>query len=74
MKNGTEKLKKEILVLEKKKQKLLDKQIQLILKTDPEIIEVDEKIKIYKKLLKSKEEMEQKLLQLDQEIEESFTK
>lgn len=74
MKSGTEKLKKEILVLEKKKQKLLDKQIQLILKTDPEIIEVDEKIKIYKKLLKSKEEMEQKLLQLDQEIEESFTK
>lgn len=74
MKNGTEKLKKEILVLGKKKQKLLDKQIQLILKTDPEIIEVDEKIKIYKKLLKSKEEMEQKLLQLDQEIEESFTK
>ena len=74
MKSGTEKLKKEILVLEKNKQKLLDKQIQLILKTDPEIIEVDEKIKIYKKLLKSKEEMEQKLLQLDQEIEESFTK
>ena len=74
MKNVPEKLKKEILVLEKKKQKLLDKQIQLILKTDPEIIEVDEKIKIYKKLLKSKEEMEQKLLQLDQEIEESFTK
>lgn len=74
MKNVPEKLKKEILVLEKKKQKLLDKQIQLILKTNPEIIEVDEKIKIYKKLLKSKEEMEQKLLQLDQEIEESFTK
>ena len=61
-KNKTNQLGKEIEILESKRNKIIDREIQKIVSTNEEIIALNTKIDAYKKLLKKKEEQMKKLL------------
>lgn len=54
-KSTIEKLKARISVLEKDRQRKVDEQIELILKTDPEIIQINSQIDDLKKMVKASE-------------------
>ena len=59
-KSTIEKLKARISVLEKDRQRKVDEQIELILKTDPEILQINSQIDDLKKMVKTSEELERK--------------
>ena len=64
-KSTIEKLKTRISVLEKDRQRKVDEQIELILKTDPEILQINSQIDDLKKMVKASEELERKKEELE---------
>lgn len=68
-KNKTIQLGKEIEILESKRNKIIEREIQKIVSTNEEIIALNTKIDAYKKLLKKKEEQMKKLEEIDNEID-----
>lgn len=68
-KNIANQLGKEIEILESKRNKIIDCEIQKIISTNEEIIALNTKIDAYKKLLKKKEEQMKKLEEIDNEID-----
>ena len=67
-KSTIEKLKARISVLEKDRQRKGDEQIELILKTDPEIIQINSQIDDLKKMVKASEELERKKEELEKQM------
>lgn len=67
-KSTIEKLKARICVLEKDRQRKVDEQIELILKTDPEIIQINSQIDDLKKMVKASEELERKKEELEKQM------
>lgn len=67
-KSTIEKLKTRISVLEKDRQRKVDEQIELILKTDPEILQINAQIDNLKKMVKASEELERKKEELEKQI------
>lgn len=67
-KSTIEKLKARISVLEKDRQRKVDEQIELILKTDPEILQINSQIDDLKKMVKSSEELERKKEELEKQM------
>lgn len=67
-KSTIEKLKARISVLEKDRQRKVDEQIELILKTDPEILQINSQIDDLKKVVKASEELERKKEELEKQM------
>lgn len=67
-KSTIEKLKARISVLEKDRQRKVDEQIELILKTDPEILQINSQIDDLKKMVKTSEELERKKEELEKQM------
>lgn len=67
-KSTIEKLKARISVLEKDRQRKVDEQIELILKTDPEILQINAQIDDLKKMVKASEELERKKEELEKQM------
>lgn len=67
-KSTIEKLKTRISNLEKDRQRKVDEQIELILKTDPEIIQINSQIDDLKKMVKASEELERKKKELEKQM------
>lgn len=67
-KSTIEKLKARISALEKDRQRKVDEQIELILKTDPEILEINSQIDDLKKMVKTSEELERKKEELEKQM------
>lgn len=67
-KSTIEKLKKRISVLEKDRQRKVDEQIELILKTDPDILQINAQIDDLKKMVKTSEELERKKEELEKQM------
>ena len=67
-KSTIEKLKARISVLEKDRQRKVDEQIELILKTDPEILQINSQIDDMKKMVKASEELERKNEELEKQM------
>lgn len=67
-KSTIEKLKTRISVLEKDRQRKVDEQIELILKTDPEILQINSQIDDLKKMVKISEELERKKEELEKQM------
>ena len=67
-KSTIEKLKARISVLEKDRQRKVDEQIELILKTDPEILQINSQIDDLKKMAKASEELERKKEELEKQM------
>lgn len=67
-KSTIEKLKTRISVLEKDRQRKVDEQIELILKTDPEILQINSQIDGLRKMVKASEELERKKEELEKQM------
>ena len=67
-KSTIEKLKTRISNLEKDRQRKVDEQIELILKTDPEILQINSQIDDLKKMVKASEELERKKEELEKQM------
>lgn len=67
-KSTIEKLKTRISNLEKGRQRKVDEQIELILKTDPEILQINSQIDDLKKMVKASEELERKKEELEKQM------
>ena len=67
-KSTIEKLKTRISNLEKDRQRKVDEQIELILKTDPEILQINSQIDNLKKMVKASVELERKKEELDKQM------
>lgn len=67
-KSTIEKLKTRISVLEKDRQRKVDEQIELILKTDPEILQINSQIDNLKKMVKASVELERKKEELEKQM------
>lgn len=67
-KSTIEKLKTRISALEKDRQRKVDEQIELILKTDPEILQINSQIDDLKKMVKASEELERKKEELEKQM------
>lgn len=67
-KSTIEKLKTRISVLEKDRQRKIDEQIELILKTDPEILQINSQIDDLRKMVKASEELERKKEELEKQM------
>ena len=67
-KSTIEKLKTRISVLEKDRQRKVDEQIELILKTDPDILHINPLIDDLKKMVKASEELERKKEELEKQM------
>ena len=67
-KSTIEKLKTRISVLEKDRQRKVDEQIELILKTDPDILQLNAQIDDLKKMVKASEELERKKEELEKQM------
>ena len=67
-KSTIDKLKTRISVLEKDRQRKVDEQIELILKTDPEILQINAQIDNLKKMVKASEELERKKEELEKQM------
>lgn len=67
-KSTIEKLKTRISNLEKDRQRKVDEQIELILKTDPDILQINEQIDNLKKMVKTSEELERKKEELEKQM------
>lgn len=67
-KSTIEKLKTRITALEKDRQRKVDEQIELILKTDPDILQINAQIDDLKKMVKASEELERKKEELEKQM------
>ena len=67
-KSTIEKLKTRINVLEKGRKRKVDEQIELILKTDPDILQINAQIDDLKKMVKASEELERKKEELEKQM------
>ena len=67
-KSTIEKLKTRISNLEKDRQRKVDEQIELILKTDPEILQINSQIDNLRKMVKASEELERKKEELEKQM------
>lgn len=67
-KSTIEKLKTRISILEKDRQRKVDEQIELILKTDPEILQINSQIDDLRKMVKASEELERKKKELEKQM------
>ena len=67
-KSTIEKLKTRISNLEKDRQRKVDEQIELILKTDPDILQINSQIDDLKKMVKASEELERKKEELEKQM------
>lgn len=67
-KSTIEKLNTRISNLEKDRQRKVDEQIELILKTDPEILQINSQIDDLKKMVKASEELERKKEELEKQM------
>lgn len=67
-KSTIENLKTRISVLEKDRQRKVDEQIELILKTDPDILQINAQIDDLKKMVKASEELERKKEELEKQM------
>lgn len=67
-KSTIEKLKTRISVLEKDRQRKVDEQIELVLKTDPDILQINSQIDDLKKMVKASEELERKKKELEKQM------
>ncbi len=67
-KSTIEKLKTKINILEKDRQRKVDEQIELILKTDPDILQINAQIDDLKKMVKASEELERKKEELEKQM------
>ena len=67
-KSTNEKLKTRISNLEKDRQRKVDEQVELILKTDPEILQINSQIDDLKKMVKASEELERKKKELEKQM------
>lgn len=67
-KSTIEKLKTRISTLEKDRQRKVDEQIELILKTDPEILQINSQIDDLKKMVKASEDLERKKEELEKQM------
>lgn len=67
-KSTIEKIKTRISVLEKDRQRKVDEQIELILKTDPEILQINSQIDDLRKMVKASEELERKKEELEKQM------
>lgn len=67
-KSTIEKLKTRISVLEKDRQRKVDEQIELILKTDPDILQINAQIDDLKKMVKASDELERKKEELEKQM------
>ena len=67
-KSTIEKLKTRISVLEKDRQRKVDEQIEPILKTDPEILQINSQIDDLRKMVKASEELERKKEELEKQM------
>lgn len=67
-KSTIEKLKTRISVLEKDRQRKVDEQIELILKTDPDILQINAQIDNLKKMVKASDELERKKEELEKQM------
>ena len=67
-KSTIEKLKTRISTLERDRQRKVDEQIELILKTDPEILQINSQIDDLKKMVKASEELERKKEELEKQM------
>lgn len=67
-KSTIEKLKTRISVLKKDRQRKVDEQIELILKTDPDILQINAQIDDLKKMVKASEELERKKEELEKQM------
>ena len=67
-KSTIEKLKARISVLEKVRHRKVYEQIELILKTDPEILQINSQIDDLKKMVKASEELERKKEELEKQM------
>ena len=67
-KSTIEKIKARISALEKDRQRKVDEQIELILKTDPEILQINSQIDDLKKMVKASEELERKKEELEKQM------
>lgn len=67
-KSTIEKLKARISVLEKDRQRKVDEQIELILKTDPDILQINAQIDDLKKMVKASVELERKKEELEKQM------
>ena len=67
-KSTIEKLKTRISVLEKDRQRKVDEQIELILKTDPDILQINARIDDLKKMVKASVELERKKEELEKQM------
>ncbi len=67
-KSTIEKLKARISVLEKDRQRKVDEQIELILKTDPDILQINAQIDNLRKMVKASEELERKKEELEKQM------
>ena len=67
-KSTIEKLKTRISNLEKDRQRKVDEQIELILKTDPEILQINSQIDDLKKMVKASEELERIKEELEKQM------
>ena len=67
-KSTIEKLKTRISVLEKDRQRKVDEQIELILKTDPEILQINSQIDDLRKMVKASEELARKKEELEKQM------
>lgn len=67
-KSTIEKLKTRISNLEKDRQRKVDEQIELILKADPEILQINSQIDDLKKMVKASEELERKKEELEKQM------
>lgn len=67
-KSTIEKLKTRISVLEKDRQRKVDEQIELILKTDPEILQINSQIDDLRKMVKASEKLERKKEELEKQM------
>lgn len=67
-KSTIEKLKTRISILEKDRQRKVDEQIELILKTDPDILQINAQIDDLKKMVKASVELERKKEELEKQM------
>lgn len=67
-KSTIEKLKTRISNLEKDRKRKVDEQIELILKTDPDILQINAQIDDLKKMVKASEELERKKEELEKQM------
>lgn len=66
--SNVDKLKRKISLLEKERQSKIDELLEMIMKEDPDIVKLTNEINNLKKVVKAKDDLEQKAKELEQEM------